>query len=161
MKTKKISFFLLFGLAFISGKAQTLYLRSITGIQTAYPVANIKNLTFSNGNIVIINSIGANGVFSLSDIRYFNFTDLTLGTVSHQIVNNNFYVYPNPTATFLNVGNDDASQTISNLEIISLEGRVLMEQNTPQVEIASLPTGMYFCKITSNNKTQNIKFLKQ
>jgi hypothetical protein len=59
------------------------------------------------------------------------------------------------------VVNDDLSQTITHLEIISLEGRVLMEQNSPQVEIVSLPTGMYFCRIISNNKTQTIKFLKQ
>ncbi len=142
-------------------KAQTMYVRPITGTQSSYPVFDIQKLTFENGNLIVTNNNGSNGTFALSDNRYINFTDLTLGTVSHQVVKNSFYVYPNPTATLLNIANDDTSQTILNLEIISLEGRVLIKQNRPQVEIAFLPTGMYLCRITSTNKTQIIKFLKQ
>ncbi len=142
-------------------KAQTMYVRPITGAQASYPVANIQKLTFSNGSLVVTNTTGGNGTFNIYTNRYINFTDLTLGTTSHELEKNRFYVYPNPTATILNVANDDVTQSISHLEIISLEGRVLKEQNAPQVEIASLPTGMYFCRITSNNKTQTIKFLKQ
>jgi len=70
-------------------------------------------------------------------------------------------VYPNPTSTILNVVNDDSTQIISNIEIISLEGRVLLEQITSQVEVTCLPKGMYLCRITSNEKIQTIKFLKQ
>jgi hypothetical protein len=161
MKSKKIGFLLLFGLAFISSQAQTMYVRPISGAQTSYPVATIQKLTFSGGNLLVTNTTGGNGTFALSGNRYINFTDLTLGTTSHTLVKNSFYVYPNPSSTVLNVVNDDLSQTITHLEIISLEGRVLMEQNSPQVEIVSLPTGMYFCRIISNNKTQTIKFLKQ
>ena len=142
-------------------QAQTMYVRPLIGSQTAYPVSNIQKLTFDNGNLLVTNTSGANGTFALADNRYINFTDLTLGTVSNQIVKYSFYVYPNPTATVLNVANIDTSQTISHLEIISVEGRVLIEQNTPQVAVVSLPQGMYFCRITSNNKTQTIKFLKQ
>ncbi len=142
-------------------QAQTMYVRPLVGSQITYPVSDIQKLTFDNGNMLVTNTNGANGTYALADNRYINFIDLTLGTVSNQIVKNSFYVYPNPTATVLNVANADTSQIISHLEIISLEGRVLMKQNAPQVEIASLPTGMYFCRITSNNKSQTIKFLKQ
>ena len=45
--------------------------------------------------------------------------------------------------------------------IVELEGRVVIAQNTPQVAVADLPQGMYFCKITSDNQIQTIKFLKQ
>lgn len=142
-------------------KAQTMYVRPLAGSQIAYPVSEIQKLTFENGSLIVTNTSGVNGTFALADNRYINFTDLTLGTVSNQIVKNSFYVYPNPTAAVLNVANADTSQTISHLEIISLEGRVLMEQNTPQVAVVSLPQGMFFCRITSNNKIQTIKFLKQ
>lgn len=157
----KINFILTFALAFMSSKAQTMYVRPKIGTQSSYLVTNIKKLTFSNGNLLVTDTTGTNTSFVLSENRYINFTDLTLETVLNQVVKNSFYVYPNPTVTLLNVLNDDSSQTISQLEIISLEGRVLIEQNSPQVEVASLPIGMYFCKITSNNKTQTIKFLKQ
>ena len=160
MKLKFLIIFF-FELAFMSVKAQTMYARPIIGAQTAYPGANIQKLTFSGGNLVVTNTTGNNGTFALSGNRYLNFTNLALGTVSHDLLRNSFYVYPNPTSTILNVANDDASQTLSHLEIISLEGRVVLEQNTPQVAVTSLPRGMYFCRITSNNQTQTIKFLKQ
>ena len=159
----KLKFFnlLLFGLVFSGMKAQTMYVQPIIGTQTAYSVATIKNLTFSNGNIVVTNTTGANGTFPLSSNRYLNFTDLTLATTTQELVKNSFYVYPNPVTNVLNITNQDPTQTITHLEIISLEGRVVLEQNTPQVVVASLPQGMYFCRITTNNQTQTIKFLKQ
>jgi hypothetical protein len=159
----KLKFFnlLLFGLVFSGMKAQTMYVRPIIGIHSAYELANIKNLTFSNGNLVVTNTNQANGTFALSSLKYLNFTDLVLGTSIHELVKNNFYVYPNPVTNVLNITNQDPTQTITHLEIISLEGRVVIAQNTPQVALASLPQGMYFCRITTNNQTQTIKFLKQ
>lgn len=161
MITKKFMVVLLLGIVFSGMKAQTMYVRPITGTQSAYSLATIKNLTFSNGNIVVNNTTGSNGTFPLSGNRYLNFTDLTLATPSHELVKNSFYVYPNPVTNVLNITNEDPTQTITHLEIISLEGRVVIAQNTPQVAVTSLPPGMYFCRITYNNQTQTIKFLKQ
>jgi hypothetical protein len=166
MKTKKIVLLLFFAIVFSNSKAQTLYLRTITGTQTSYPVVNIKNFKFSGGNLLVNNTTGANGTFALSSLRYFNFTDLSLATTTNEIVKNSFYLYPNPVSNTLYVTNADKTQTISHLEIISLEGRLLLEQNSisdneQKVEVSSLPKGIYLCKITANNKTQTIKFLKQ
>ena len=130
MKTKKIVLLLFFAIVFSSSKAQTLYLRAKTGAQTSYPVANIKNFTFSGGNLLVNNSTGANGTFALSSLRYFNFTDLSLATTSNELVKNSFYLYPNPVSNTLYITNADKTLTISHLEIISLEGRLLLEQNS-------------------------------
>lgn len=148
--------FLCFGV-----NAQTMFVRPITGTQSVYPVTDIQKLTFSGGNLIVNNTIGSSGTFALAANRYINFTDLTLGTISQQVVKNSFYVYPNPVSTVLNITNEDPAQSITHLEIISLEGRVLMKKNTFQVDISALPRGMYFCRITSNKQTQTIKFLKQ
>jgi hypothetical protein len=69
-----------FGLAISGLKAQTMYVRPNTGAQSSYAIANIKNLTFSGGNLVVTNLTGANGTFPLSGNRYLNFTNLTLAT---------------------------------------------------------------------------------
>ena len=148
--------FLCFGV-----NAQTMFVRPITGTQSVYPVTDIQKLTFSGGNLIVNNTNGSSGTFALAGNRYINFTDLTLGTISQQVVKNSFYVYPNPVSTVLNITNEDPAQSITHLEIISLEGRVLMKKNTFQVDISALPRGMYFCRITSNKQTQTIKFLKQ
>ena len=148
--------FLCFGV-----NAQTMFVRPITGTQSVYPVTDIQKLTFSGGNLIVNNTNGSSGTFALAGNRYINFTDLTLGTISQQVVKNSFYVYPNPVSTVLNITNEDPAQSITHLEIISLEGRVVMKKNTFQVDISALPRGMYFCRITSNKQTQTIKFLKQ
>ena len=161
MKTKNFMALFLFGVAISGLKAQTMYVRPNTGAQSSYSIANIKKLTFSSGNLLVTNTIGANGTFALSGLRYLNFTDLTLGTATQELIKDSFYVYPNPVTTVLNITNEDTTQTISHLEIISIEGRVVIAQNSPQVAVAALPQGMYFCRITAKNQTQTIKFLKQ
>jgi hypothetical protein len=166
MKKILLSMLFLFGLAFSGANAQTMYVRAVSGAQTAYPVANIQKLTFSGGNLVVTNTTGANGTYALAGNRYLNFTDLTLANTSNELVNNRFYVYPNPVTSVLHITNQAQAQPISHLEIFSLQGRLLFEQNpldtnTAQVDVAILPQGMYFCKITSNNNSQTIQFLKQ
>lgn len=148
--------FLCFGV-----NGQNMFVRPIIGTQSVYPVTDIQKLTFSGGNLIVNNTNGSSGTFALAGNRYINFTDLTLGTISQQVVKNSFYVYPNPVSTVLNITNEDPAQSITHLEIISLEGRVLIKKNTFQVDISVLPRGMYFCRITSNKQTQTIKFLKQ
>lgn len=157
---------LLFCICFTGLKAQTLYIRPNTGTQTAYPIENIKKLIFSGGNLVVINTTGTNGAFTLFSLRYLNFTDLALATTPNELVRNSFYLYPNPVSDILNLSNPDQTETITHLQIFSLEGRLLLDHsqfttNAPQLEVSFLPKGIYCCKITTNNKSQTIKFLKQ
>jgi hypothetical protein len=157
-------FFLFFGLSGL--QAQSLYVRPVTGVQSAYALANLRKLTFSGGNLILTPTTGSNGTFALSGLRYLNFVDLTLDTPTNTVAKSAFYVYPNPVSAILYLSNLDATQVIDEIAIISMEGRLLFKQNplstqTPQVNVAALPSGMYFCQIQSNNKTQTVKFLKQ
>ncbi len=157
-------FFLFFGLSGL--QAQSLYVRPVTGAQSAYALANLRKLTFSGNNLVVTPITGSNGTFALSGLRYLNFADLTLDTPTNTVAKSTFYVYPNPVSTNLYLSNLDVTQVIDEIAIISMEGRLIFKQNplpaqTPQVNVAALPPGMYFCKIQSNNKTQTVKFLKQ
>jgi hypothetical protein len=166
MKTIKLSLQIFFGLAFSGAYAQTMYVRPIAGAQSGYPVANIEKITFSGGNMLVTNSTGGNGTFALAGNRYINFTDLTLAIASNERANNRFYAYPNPVSSILHFGNDNPTQTMSQIIIYSLEGRMLIAKdifagNTPQIEVNQLPAGIYFCKIMAGNQTQTIRFLKQ
>lgn len=144
--------------------AQTMYVRPLSGSQTSYSVANIKKLTFENGNLVVTNTTGANGIFALSDNRYLNFTNLPLGTTNSVVAENKFYVYPNPSNQWLNIAHTNSSITPSLVEIVSIEGKLLLQQqlsSSSQIDISQLPKGMYLCKINSNTQSQIIKFLKK
>jgi hypothetical protein len=48
-------------------KAQTMYVRPLTGTQTSYPVDNIQKLTFENANLIVTNASGTIGTFALAD----------------------------------------------------------------------------------------------
>ena len=149
----------------LGASAQTMYVRPIFGNQSIYPVANIQKLTFENGNLLVTNTTGSNGLYALADNRYINFTDLTLGTINPIAVENRFYVYPNPSNQWLNIANTNSSQTPNFVEVISVEGKLLMQYNPStanyQIDISTLPQGMYLCKIISGNQMQTLKFLKQ
>jgi len=146
-------------------QAQTMYIRPVLGIQTNNPVANIQKLTFDNGNMLVTNNTGASGSFALSGLRYVSFTDFNLGTTNPDLATNKFYAYPNPASHILNISGSNTIQRVSQIEILSLEGRLLMQQKPAndalQVDISALPQGMYLCKITNDNQQQTIKFLKQ
>jgi hypothetical protein len=149
----------------LGAKAQTMYVRPIAGNQTTYPVADIQKLTFDNGNMLVTNITGASGTFALSSLRYVSFTDFALGTTT-LIENNKFYAYPNPASHLLTISGSNLMQGVENIQILSLEGRLLLQQKptnttTPQVDISGLPQGMYLCKITNGNQQQIIKFIKQ
>jgi len=149
----------------ISINAQTMFVRPIAGSQTTYPVADIQKLTFENGNMLVTNNTVASGTFALSELRYVSFADFNLGTTNPELATNKFYAYPNPASQMLNVSGSNAMQRVSQIEILSLEGRLLMQQkptnDVPQVDVSVLPQGMYLCKITNGSQQQTIKFLKQ
>ena len=145
-------------------KAQTMYVRPIAGSQTTYPVADIQKLTFDNGNMLVTNTTGANGTFALSSLRYVSFTDFNLGSTT-PASSNAYMAYPNPARDLLTISGISNMQRLENIQILSLEGRLLLQQKptteSTQVDISGLPQGMYLCKITNGNQQQIIKFIKQ
>lgn len=149
----------------ISINAQTMFVRPISGSQITYTVADIQRLTFNNGNLFVFNETSLNGTFNLADNRYINFADLTLGTTSPVLFESKFYLYPNPSNQWLNIGNENPTQTLKLVEILSINGKLLTQQKTltsdNQIDISTLPKGIYLCKITSGNTTQTLKFIKQ
>ena len=147
-------------------QAQTMYVRPLVGSQTSYAVANIQKLTFENGNLIVTNTTGPSGTFALADNRYINFTDLTLGTNSSLATESKFYVYPNPSSQWLNIGYYNTNNTPNLVEIITIDGKLLIQykptnESLPQLDISTLPQGMYLCRISSNIPKQTIKFIKQ
>jgi hypothetical protein len=162
---KKI--YILFAVIICLGvNAQTMYVRPIAGSQTTYPVADIQKLTFDNGNMLVTNITGTSGTFALSSLRYVSFTDFNLATTNPELATNKFYAYPNPASHLLTISGSNMLQRVSQIEILSLEGRLLMQQkpvdeSALQVDISALPQGMYLCKISNGNQQQIIKFIKQ
>lgn len=160
----KIGFIFCFWI--FGAKSQNKYIRPITGTQTAYAISNIQKLMFSNGNLLVTPLSGNIGSHALTGVRYLNFIDLTLNTTNPATVKESYYVYPNPVKEVLHVFINTDALLISDVSIISLEERILLQQQNinsseTRIDVASLPRGIYLCRISNENTTQIVKFLKQ
>ena len=70
-------------------------------------------------------------------------------------------IYPNPTTNILNI---NASTPITNVEIINILGQVLMSKSDTtilQIDVSELSIGNYFIKVTSENNTDVLQFVKK
>ena len=76
----------------------------------------------------------------------------------------NFNMYPNPTTGVLNFESKDL---ITNVDIISLDGRVVTQMSTGvssrmfSVNTADLSPGVYFARVTTSNGIASKRFIKQ
>jgi hypothetical protein len=116
--------------------------------------------------MLVTSTSGSVVTHSKTGNRYINFNDLTLSITPPQIGVKVFNIYPNPVSDVLHIKATDEAQPIDNIEIFALDGRLVMRQKQvniaePQVAVSTLPQGIYLCKITSENTTQTIKFIKQ
>lgn len=168
MKHKSLNFILaaLFCCSLSGLEAQTLYIRPITGAQSAYAISNIQKVTFSGSNWFYVTPIsGTVNLHYRANNRYINFIDLTLATDTQQQTATAFYLFPNPVKDLLTVSMVEQGQPIDDISIFTLEGQLVLQKkldyNTqPQIYVTSLAQGMYLCKISSGIKNQTIKFIK-
>src|SRR6056300_306493 len=117
------------------------------GIQSSQPnIFFINNGTQSTANSEIYEVyLKKNSTSSVENSNRHNSNDFNLS------------IYPNPTHTSLFIDNIDMVQ-ISKITIIDLEGRVIetnsniAQQSKLQIDIKSLNSGVYFLRISVNNK---------
>ncbi|BCY27518.1 T9SS type A sorting domain-containing protein [Flavobacterium okayamense] len=120
--------------------------------------AGSDDFTLSNGSTAIDNGDNTNVVGTtdlLGNIRIFNGTvdrgayeyGSTLTNDSFT-TNNEFKMYPNPVQNVLTI---ESNSDIENIEIYSLEGKLVLKSNQKQIDVQSLVSGIYLLKINSMN----------
>jgi Secretion system C-terminal sorting domain len=74
----------------------------------------------------------------------------------------NILILPNPAADQITIQGD--VQTMQSIQISDISGRIMLEkviQNEPSINVASLASGVYICKLQGmNGKSQSMKFVK-
>ena len=109
-------------------------------------------------------NLGWAGGFSSSDplidAGAFKFTG-TLGLDNSATIAK-FKVYPNPATSVVTISNPDVDA--AKLSVTDLSGKVVMTKSLSGIEntvdISSLATGAYFFELSSDNKKEVIKILK-
>ena len=76
--------------------------------------------------------------------------------------NDDFNIYPNPASNTINI---NCKNNINEVKIINITGNVVFtnkyDNNDILIDIKDLTDGIYFIKITTANKSQIIKLIKQ
>lgn len=159
---------LLLGLGLTALQAQTMYLKSKSGMQTAYSLRDIKKMTFSSGNLVVTKTTGSQHTYALNGFRYLNFENLTTDIVTAGKKDvATLLLYPNPALEVLNIQFSDEQQHAFIIEIFSIEGRVVYREklnphsHVHQINVSALPKGFYLCKLNNGITKQTAQFLKQ
>ncbi len=74
--------------------------------------------------------------------------------------NASFVIYPNPATDILHVA--EQGNGIDKLEVMNLSGKIIIQEiNTDNINISTLPQGLYFLKIQSEGNTGILKFIKR
>lgn len=70
-----------------------------------------------------------------------------------------FRIYPNPATDVISIAGVDENTQVS---IFDLNGRKLQQrQNTQQIDVSNLQSGIYLVEISSTAKRQTLRFIKQ
>lgn len=101
-----------------------------------------------------------NGTDMDDHVKWMDNRTIVTNTTSLNLANAKAILYPNPTNESIFIKSD---QLIVSIEIIDLSGKLIQTNfNNDSMDCSTLNSGMYFCKITFDNDTQQVlKFIKQ
>ncbi len=83
--------------------------------------------------------------------------DVTLGIKEKERKELKINVFPNPTSGQVKIEVEDSAFT--GVEVLSIQGKKIIESDQPIVDLSDFPSGMYFFKVNGSGKT--IKIIKQ
>jgi hypothetical protein len=82
----------------------------------------------------------------------------TMGVEENEDNNLSFSIFPNPTGSYLFIGENENSVNVS---IYSLSGeKVISTENTNKIDVKNLPSGVYIISISDELGQTNKKFIK-
>ncbi len=161
---------LLFGFALTGVPAQTMNIKESSGTQVTYSLNSVQKMTFSEGNVNVLKIDNSIVGYSLSGLRYFNFSkveDVT-SIISEPSIFLDFSTlnaYPNPVLDLLTI---DLSGIMGEgiITIMTLEGKTIQMQTAIGKELitmnlSSLSNGIYLCRYSGTEEVRTVKIVKQ
>jgi len=101
-------------------------------------------------DILVINRDNQDSVF------WINQSDPELSVNENEIPKIN--LYPNPTLDILFI---ESPQPIETVKIYNLQGQLIKEVSSNNVDVSQLTTGLYFVQVVADGKSETKKFVKE
>ena len=134
--------------------ATSLVLLQTDGSQQLQDIAKIGKWVFTEENLQLIDKDGnVLAIEAIAEVKKITFSTSNSETTTENVAINSIVVYPNPTQDILHI----AGITPQTLRVFDLQGRLLIIDNSTQVNVSNLNTGTYLLQVG----TQVIRFIKQ
>ena len=134
--------------------ATSLVLLQTDGSQQLQDIAKIGKWVFTEENLQLIDKDGnVLAIEPIAEVKKITFSISNSETTTENVAINSIVVYPNPTQDILHI----TGVTPQTLRVFDLQGRLLIIDNSTQVNVSNLNTGTYLLQVG----TQVIRFIKQ
>ena len=134
--------------------ATSLVLLQTDGSQQLQDIAKIGKWVFTEENLQLIDKDGnVLAIEPIAEVKKITFSISNSETTTENVAIKSIVVYPNPTQDILHI----TGVTPQTLRVFDLQGRLLIIDNSTQVNVSNLNTGTYLLQVG----TQVIRFIKQ
>ena len=134
--------------------ATSLVLLQTDGSQQLQDIAKIGKWVFTEENLQLIDKDGnVLATEPIAEVKKITFSISNSETTTENVAINSIVMYPNPTQDILHI----TGVTPQTLRVFDLQGRLLIIDNSTQVNVSHLNTGTYLLQVG----TQVIRFIKQ
>lgn len=119
--------------------------------------------------MVVSKILGNSETYALTNIRYLNFVDLSTGISPPVKPETEMPVlYPNPVNDILTIYVPVSVDGILQVEIVTLDGKIVFRQvvefqsetKKADINVSSIPNGLYLCRLFKNKTVTTNKFIK-
>lgn len=154
---------IIFGLTIL--QAQIINVKQKNGSLDTFDFKSIQKLSFADGYMNIKNMDNTINLFIINEIGCLSFSPQSTSTDnSLQILDNSrFSVFPNPASEIIRI--TGLKNVKGLIRILSIRGEILQSKKTNMsminINISSLPNGVYLCQYKNITETIVVKFTKK
>ncbi|RYE25646.1 MAG: T9SS type A sorting domain-containing protein [Sphingobacteriales bacterium] len=140
----------------LPGRHMLCYIDDNDKIQRVAPAITTAETQFSYA--ILDNSLYIAANDSLSGIELWKITDFPTGINEATAAKENI-IYPNPATNTFSIKNNSNNTTV---RLLSITGQLLLQtQQTTNIDIAHIPTGIYQVQLISDGQTHMQKLIKE
>lgn len=146
-----------------------LYVQAKDGTKSAFPLDQIRKVTFPSRTLIVYNNDGNTHSFPFVDLRQARFSEWLSGNNTLDLQEKNgFAIFPNPVNEEITVGIVSESGESIEISIIDIKGHTVYTQtghtipgtNQINVQLSHLAKGIYVCRVNNGKSIVTGKFQK-
>lgn len=147
-----------------------MIVNALSGEKTTINMKTVHSISFENKQVKIVKKDATQFSYPFSTIKYIDFglVDFTSVKEVKSTSNIQLLITPNPVLDNLNLLVENSRNETVNVQILDLQGRVLLQQNMTffsgqnknSISVSSLQSGLYLCRLLRGSESIITKFLK-